>query len=244
MKTALITGGSGGIGSALCVAFAQAGYAVVINYSKSQEKAEKLANILSDSYSVPVLAVKGDVSDYESVEEMFSIIEENFGGVDVLVNNAGISAQQLITDVTTEQWKSMIGTNLDGVFYCSKKALPYMISKKQGVIVNISSMWGQVGASCEVAYSTAKAGVIGFTKALAKEVAPSGIRVNCVAPGVVMTDMLSCFDENTLDELKEETPLGKLGTPKDIADAVAFLASDKAQFITGQVMGVNGGFVI
>ena len=138
----------------------------------------------------------------------------------------------------------MMGTNLDSLFYCCKEALPYMISQKKGVIINISSMWGQVGASCEVHYSTAKAGVIGFTKALAKEVALSGIRVNCVSPGVVMTDMMSCFDEETLQDLREETPLQKLGTPKNIADAVAFLASSKAEYITGQNLAVNGGFII
>ncbi len=244
MRTALITGGSRGIGAALSVAFAQAGYAVAVNYKNSRDKAEQLAKIITESYSVPAITVQCNVADYSSVKEMFNIVSNKLGSVEVLVNNAGISSQQLITDVTSEQWKSIMGTNLDGVFYCSKQALPAMISKKQGVIINISSMWGQVGASCEVAYSASKAGVIGFTKALAKEVAPCGIRVNCIAPGVVMTDMMSNFDSDTINELKEETPLQELGTPKDIADAAVFLASGKAKFITGQVLGVNGGFVI
>ncbi len=244
MKTALITGASGGIGSALAVAFAQQGYAVVLNYNNSEEKARRLADVITESYRVPALAVKCDVSDYTQVCNMFSVIEENFGGADVLLNNAGISEQSLFTDITAEQWRRMMGINLDSVFYCCKSALPYMISKKSGVIINISSMWGQTGASCEVHYSTAKAGIIGLTKALAKEVGPSGVRVNAIAPGVVMTDMMSSFSEEDVCQLKDETPLQKLGTPKNIADAAVFLASQKAEFITGQLLGVNGGFVI
>ncbi len=169
---------------------------------------------------------------------------EEVGSVDVLVNNAGISSQKLFTDITDDEWKRTIGVNLDGVFYCCRNALPYMIRQKSGAIINIGSMWGEVGASCEVHYSASKAGVIGLTKALAKEVAPSGVRVNCIAPGVVMTDMMSDFDDTTIEELKDETPLGRLGTPEDIAAAVLFLASDDASFITGQTLGVNGGFII
>lgn len=244
MKTALVTGASRGIGSAVAVALAQMGYAVVINYMKSKDRAEKLAEVITNSYKVPALAVQCDVSDSEQVAKMFSTIKKELGGVDVLVNNAGVSSQKMLTDISVGEWKRTIGVNLDGAFYCSKEALPYMVSKKQGSIINISSMWGQVGASCEVHYSTAKAGLIGFTKALAKEVALSNIRVNAVAPGVVMTDMMGSFDDETIALLKEETPLQKLGTPKNIADAVAFLASDKAEFITGQILGVNGGFVI
>lgn len=244
MKTVVVTGASRGIGASIAVAFAQQGYAVVINYNNSKEKAENLAKIILDSYKVPALAVKCDVSDYSQVQEMFNTVNDSFGGVDVLVNNAGISSQKLFTDLSPQDWKDTMSTNLDSMFYCCKSALPYMISKKSGVIINISSMWGQVGASCEVHYSTAKAGVIGLTKALAKEVAPSGIRVNCIAPGVIMTDMMSSFDEKTVNELKEETPLQKLGTPKNIADAAVFLASSKAEFITGQILGVNGGFII
>lgn len=244
MKCALITGSSNGIGASIAVTLAQQGYGIIINYNKNKEKGENLADIIQKSYNVPAIAVKCDVSNCEEVKAMFKLAQDNFGGVDVLVNNAGIAQQKLFTDITTEEWRTMMGTNLDSLFYCCKEALPYMISQKSGVIVNISSMWGQVGASCEVHYSTAKAGVIGFTKALAKEVAPSGIRVNCISPGVVMTEMMKGFDEETLQELKEETPLQKLGTPKNIADAVAFLVSSKAEFITGQNLAVNGGFII
>ena len=232
MKSALVTGGARGIGSAICVALAQQGYAVAINYNKSEEKAKALAKVITESYNVAAMAVKADVSDYAQVKAMFEIVNNNFNGIDVLVNNAGVAQQKLFTDIEKEEWDNIMGTNLNGMFYCCKEVLPYMISKKQGVIINISSMWGQVGASCEVHYSTAKAGV------------PSNIRVNCIAPGVVMTDMMSSFSQDDIEMLKEETPLQKLGTPKNIADAVGFLVSEKADFITGQVLGVNGGFVI
>lgn len=189
---------------------------------------------------MPCRAVKADVSNPAEVEAMF----DEIGAVDVLVNNAGISSQKLFTDITDDEWRRTIGVNLDGVFYCCRSALPHMISRKSGVIINISSMWGEVGASCEVHYSASKAGIIGLTKALAKEVGPSGVRVNCITPGVVMTDMMSEFDDETVNELKAETPLNRLGTPEDIAAAVLFLASDDASFITGQTLGVNGGFII
>lgn len=245
LKNVLITGGSGGIGSALCVAFAQAGFGVAVHYNSNREKAERLAEILGESYGVKAFAVGADVADRNSVNKMFDAIDAELGSLDVLVNNSGIAQQKLFTDITAEDWKAMLGVNLDGVFNCSQEALKrYMLKKHRGVILNISSMWGQVGASCEVHYSAAKAGVIGLTKALAKEVGLSGIRVNCICPGVVMTDMMRSFDEQTVEELKEETPLNALGTPKDIADAAVFLCSDKAKFITGQVLGVNGGFVI
>lgn len=245
MKTVLITGASGGIGSAIAVAFAQAGFDVALNYNKNKEKAENLAKILSDSYGVNAAAFFGDVSSSTSVNSMFAEIDKSFDKIDVLVNNAGIAEQKLFTDITDEDWKNMISTNLDSVFYCSKQVLSrYMLNAHNGVILNISSMWGQVGASCEVHYSAAKSGVIGLTKALAKEVGLSGVRVNCICPGVIMTDMMKEFDEETILQLKEETPLNLLGTPKNIADAALFLCSEKAKFITGQVIGVNGGFVI
>ena len=245
MKTAVITGGAGGIGSALSVGFAQSGFNVVIQYNSAKDKAEKLAKIIEDSYQVHALALYADVSDEESIKLMFEEIEKVFNSVDVLVNNAGIAQQQLFTDITSAQWRKMMGVNLDGVFFCSKEVLRrFMLPQHSGVILNMSSMWGQVGASCEVHYSAAKAGVIGLTKALAKEVGLSGIRVNCIAPGVIMTDMMKDFDDETIDELKEESVLNMLGTPKDIADAAVFLCSEKAKFITGQVLGVNGGFVI
>ncbi|MBR2108869.1 MAG: SDR family oxidoreductase [Ruminococcus sp.] len=240
IKTVLITGASRGIGSATAHAFAKAGYSVIINYNRSETQAEELASKLNKTYGVKCRAVKADVSNPDEVKAMF----EEVGSVDVLVNNAGISSQKLFTDITDDEWKRTIGVNLDGVFYCCRNALPYMIRQKSGAIINIGSMWGEVGASCEVHYSASKAGVIGLTKALAKEVAPSGVRVNCIAPGVVMTDMMSDFDDTTIEELKDETPLGRLGNPEDIAAAVLFLASDDASFITGQTLGVNGGFII
>ena len=245
MKTALITGASGGIGSAIAIALAQAGCNVIVHCNRNIEKADRLAKIINESYGVNSLAVTADVSDRDSVNEMFDIIDRTTEKIDILINNAGIAQQKLFTDITQNEWHKMIGVNLDGVFNCTQEVLKrYMIKNHSGAILNISSMWGEVGASCEVHYSAAKAGVIGLTKALAKEVGLSGIRVNCICPGVIMTDMMKDFDEATLKALKEETPLNTLGTPKDIADAAVFLCSDKAKFITGQILGVNGGFVI
>ena len=245
MKTVLITGASGGIGSAIAVAFAQNGYDVALNYNKNEAKAKKLAGILRETYGVNAAAVGADVSDRTAVNSMFDEIDRLFGNLDVLINNAGIAQQKLFTDISSDEWCSMLNTNLGGVFNCTQEALKrYMLKNHSGVILNISSMWGQVGASCEVHYSTAKAGVIGLTKALAKEVGLSGIRVNCICPGVIMTDMMKEFDENAVAELKEETPLNLLGAPEDIADSAVFLCIEKAKFITGQILGVNGGFVI
>ena len=191
MKTVLITGASGGIGSAIAVAFAQNGYDVALNYNKNEAKAKKLAGILRETYGVNAAAVGADVSDRTAVNSMFDEIDRLFGNLDVLINNAGIAQQKLFTDISSDEWCSMLNTNLGGVFNCTQEALKrYMLKNHSGVILNISSMWGQVGASCEVHYSTAKAGVIGLTKALAKEVGLSGIRVNCICPGVIMTDMM------------------------------------------------------
>lgn len=241
-KTALVTGGARGIGAAICRELANMGYNLAINYNSSCELAQSLKTELSQITDVSVY--QADVSDSAQVAEMFKSIEQDLGGVDVLVNNAGIAEQALFTDITDDMWQRMIGTNLTGTFNCCRSALPYMINQKNGVIVNITSMWGQVGASMEVHYSAAKAGVIGLTKALAKEVGLSGVRVNAVSPGVVLTDMMAQFSEEDKAVLKEETPLNRLGTPEDIAHTVAFLCSDKAEFITGQVIPVNGGFVI
>lgn len=245
MKTAVITGASGGIGSAVAIAFAEAGYNVVLQYNNGREKALALAQKIQKEFEVIALPVQADVSSSQAVGKMFDTVEQQLGSVDVLVNNAGIAQQKLFTDITNDDWHRMIGTNLDGVFYCSREVLKrFMLKTHSGVILNISSMWGQVGASCEVHYSAAKAGVIGLTKALAKEVGLSNIRVNCIAPGVVMTDMMKSFDAQTIADLKAETPLNALGTPEDIAQTALFLCSEKAKFITGQVLGVNGGFVI
>ena len=245
MKNVLITGGTGGIGTAMCVAFAQTGRNVAVHYNKSRKKADNLVGVLRDSYGVNAIAVQANVADRQSVNAMFDEIDSELGGVDILVNNAGIAQQKLFTELTQDDWKAMLGTDLDGVFNCTQEALKrFMLPNHKGVILNISSMWGQVGASCEAHYSAAKAGVIGLTKALAKELGLSNIRVNCIAPGVVMTNMMKDFDDRTIRDLKEETPLNVLGTPKDIADAAVFLCSDRAKFITGQVLGVNGGYII
>ncbi|MBQ9998100.1 MAG: 3-oxoacyl-ACP reductase FabG [Clostridia bacterium] len=233
MKKVLITGGTRGIGETTAKLLAKNGYKVYINYLKSDEKAQKLAQ------EIGVVPVKADVSSPKETKEMFDLV----GGVDVLINNAGIAQQKLFTDITSDEWERMLGVNLTGVFNCTKGALPYMINKKSGCIINISSMWGICGASCEVHYSAAKAGVIGFTKALAKEVGPSGIRVNCIAPGMIDTEMNNGFDDETVEMIKEETPLGIIGKPEDIANCVLYLI-EQGQFITGQVISPNGGMVI
>lgn len=243
-KTALITGASRGIGTACAIALAKNGYNIVLNYNKSEEKAQNLAKIIADNYCVDVLCAKADVADKEQVDAMVAQVMNKFTSIDVLVNNAGVSLQKLFTDTTEDDWNSVISTNLSSVYNVTHAVLPCMIRNHSGSIVNISSMWGEVGASMEVAYSASKAGVIGLTKALAKEVAPCNVRVNCVAPGVIMTDMMSGFDDEALDMIKEEIPLGNFGTAKNVADAVSFLVSDKAQYITGQVLSVNGGMVV
>jgi len=234
MKKALVTGGAGGIGEAICRRLAADGYFVFVNYAHSVEKAKKIAeNIGGD-------AICFDVSDVNAVKEAFSII----GKLDLLVNNAGVSDVDLFTSISQDSADKILNINLKGAMNCARAALPYMINEKSGNIINISSMWGQCGASCEVDYSASKAGMIGFTKALAKEVAPSGIRVNCVSPGFIMTEMNSRFSDEDLELIKEDIPLGIFGEPRHIADAVAFLASGSAEYITGQVLAVNGGMVI
>lgn len=238
-KTALITGASRGIGRACAFALDEAGYRVVIHYNQSEAAAMDLSKRLTNA-----MVVKADVSKSAEVKAMLEKIHSTFGTIDVLINNAGIAQQKLFTDITEEEWDRMFDINIKSMFHLCKGVLPKMIAQQYGKIVNISSMWGETGASCEVHYSASKAAVIGFTKALAKEVGPSNINVNCVAPGVIMTDMNEALDDETLRELKEETPLNCLGTPENIADVVAFLVSDKAAFMTGQIIGVNGGIVI
>lgn len=242
-KTVLITGASRGIGRAAAELFAERGYRVLLNYRRSKAAAEELERELA-ARGADVMAYGADVADRAQVEAMADACERRFGGVDVLVCNAGIARQGLFTDLTPEEWREMMGIHVDGAFHCCQAVLPGMIRKKEGSILLVSSIWGMTGASCEVAYSTAKAALIGMTKALAKEVGPSGIRVNCVAPGVVDTAMNAALDGETLASLREETPLGRLGTPLEIAQAIVFLASPEASFITGQVLSPNGGFVI
>ena len=241
-KTAVITGASRGIGKATAIEFARNGYNVLANYNNSEKEASELEKMLTEEgYSIKVF--KADVSKSSEADAMIEYCLKEFGGLDVLVNNAGISQDKLFTDITDEDWERMMSVNVTSVFNCSRKALQHMIWEKSGSIINITSMWGEIGGSCEVHYSASKAAIIGMTKALAKEVGPSNIRVNAVSPGVIMTDMCAYYGEETLNELKEETPLMKLGKPEDIAETVYFLA-EKGNFITGQVVGVNGGMVI
>ncbi|MCR4925565.1 MAG: 3-oxoacyl-ACP reductase FabG [Clostridiales bacterium] len=242
-NTALITGATRGIGRAIAIALAKNGYNIAFSYINSDDKANELKKEI-EGLGVKALAVKSDVSDFRQVEDMFCKVRKTMGRICVLVNNAGIAQQKMINDVSVEEWNKIISTDLSGTFYCCKAVIDDMLHFKKGRIINISSMWGLVGASCEVPYSAAKAGVIGLTKALAKELGPSGITVNAVAPGVIDTDMNANLSKDDMEQLKEDTPLMKIGKPEDIADTVAFLASDKAEFITGQVISVNGGFVI
>jgi 3-oxoacyl-[acyl-carrier protein] reductase len=242
-KTVLITGASHGIGRAVAVLFAGADYNIAINYNRSEKEATELADMLCKE-GHRAMVFKADVSDMNEVSGMVKRCETQFGSVDVLVNNAGIAQQKLFTDITTDDWNRMFAVDVTGVFNCCKCVLPSMIRLHSGKIINVSSMWGVCGASCEVHYSAAKAAVIGLTKALAKEVGPSNIQVNCVAPGVIDTSMNIKLNADDREALCEETPLGRFGTPEEIAHSILFLASDKADFITGQVLSVNGGFVI
>lgn len=243
MRTVLITGASRGIGAATARAFAQNGDRVMIHYHKNQALAQALCAALQRA-GAQAACVQADVAERAQVQAMLTQTERQFGPVEVLVNNAGIAQQALFTDISEAEWDRMFDVNVKGMFHCIQGVLGPMISQKRGKIVNVSSMWGQIGASCEVSYSAAKAAVIGLTKALAKEVGPSGIQVNCVAPGVIDTDMNAALDASTRALLAEDTPLGVLGTAEDVARAIVFLASPQADFITGQVLGVNGGFVI
>lgn len=232
MKHVLITGGSRGIGAAAVRAFCAAGYQVTFFYEKDQNSAEAISRETGAS------AVCCDVSDSNAVNTSI----DSLAPVDILINNAGIAHYGLISQISEAEWNRLFSVNVGGIYRCVKAVLPQMLQKQAGCILNLASMWGQVGASCEVAYSASKGAVIAMTKALAKELGPSGIRVNCVCPGVILTDMTRCVGEDTLAELAEETPLGRNGTPEDVASALLYLA--QADFITGQLLPVNGGFVI
>ncbi len=236
-KTVLITGGTGGIGESAVRLFAENGYNTAFTYNTNAAKAKELIG-------PGVFAVRCDVSDADSVNAAFRAVVERFGRVDVLINNAGISRQKLFTDITDDDWDEILGVNLKGCFLMCRAAAPQMIARKDGVIINVSSMWGVSGASCEVHYSAAKSGVIGLSRALAKELGPSGIRVNAVAPGLIDTPMNAHLSPRDIDALVEEIPLGRMGTPTDVARALLFLAGDGGRYITGQVIGVDGGFLI
>ena len=239
-KCAIITGASRGIGRATAKKLACDGFNLALIYNTNEEKAVELLKELECTAKI----YKCDISDPKSVNNTYSEIIKDFDSVDVLVNNAGIAQQKLFTDISDEDWQTIISTNLSGAFYFSRAVLPKMINKKRGKIINIASIWGETGGSCEVHYSAAKAGIIGMTKALAKEVGLSGITVNAVSPGVIKTDMLSSFSESDLEQLSDSVSLNRLGTPQDVANAVSFLASESADYITGQVISVNGGIVI
>ena len=232
MNHVLITGGSRGIGAAAVRAFCAAGYQVTFFYEKDQNSAEAISRETGAS------AVCCDVSDSNAVNTSIG----RLAPVDILINNAGIAHYGLISQISEAEWNRLFSVNVGGIYRCVKAVLPQMLQKQAGCILNLASMWGQVGASCEVAYSASKGAVIAMTKALAKELGPSGIRVNCVCPGVILTDMTRCVGEDTLAELAEETPLGRNGTPEDVASALLYLA--QADFVTGQILPVNGGFVI
>lgn len=243
MSIAVVTGASGGIGAEIAKRLAQDGFSVALIYNRNAEKAQKTADEITLSGG-SAKTYKCDVRDSSEITSTIEAIERNLGEISVLVNNAGISEQKLLTDITDSDWKNMISTNLSGAFYLCRAVLPYFIHRKSGRIINISSMWGETGGSCEVHYSAAKAGLIGLTKALAKEVAPSGITVNAVSPGVINTEMVTKLGKDTVDMLREEIPVMRLGTPEDVATAVSFLCDDRASYITGQVLSVNGGIVI
>lgn len=242
-KTVIVTGGSRGIGKAIVTKFATNGHNVVINYNRSNEEANDLYKELINK-GCNVRLFKADITNRAEVDLMTSFCVNEFGSIDVLVNNAGMAESKLFTDILDMHWEKMMDVNVKGTFNCSQSALRFMMPEKSGNIINISSIWGMVGASMEVHYSTSKAAIIGFTKALAKELGPSGIRVNCIAPGIVDTDMMSDFTAEEKDDLKMATPLQCLGQPDDIAEVAYFMASGSTGFLTGQVISPNGGFVI
>ena len=242
-KTVIITGASKGIGAATAILFAEKGYNVVINYNESYESASLLCrSLVSNGYSV--ITQKANVANRLETDILVKETLYKFGSIDVMICNAGVAHQGLITETDEIDFDRVIDIDLKGVFNCCKSVAPVMINQKSGRIINISSMWGQVGASCEVAYSAAKAGVIGLTKALAKELAPSGITVNAIAPGLIETSMNSNLTVDEISDFVNTVPLGRMGSPDEIASTAFFLASDSADYITGQVLGVNGGYVI
>ncbi len=240
-KTVLVTGASGGIGSAIAEKFSLLGYNVVINYNKSEKAALELCERLKIAGNSGVIAIKADVTDCTQVDAMFSQAEKQFGGVDILINNAGISLIKMINDVTEEEWDNIFAINTKSAYLCSKRAISHMVRNHWGRIINISSMWGICGASCEVPYSASKAALIGFTKALAKELAPSGITVNCIAPGLIETKMNAHLSSDELSAFVNDIPVMRQGKCFEIAHAAAFFAHEDSGYITGQTLAVDGG---
>ena len=238
MKNVLITGGSRGIGKAMVQAFAERGYNVAFTYKSSADAAKKLSS------ETGALAIMADSAVEEDIISATSSVAKTFGGIDILINNAGISSFSLLQDLSLAEWNNCLATNLTSAFLYSREVIPYMLRSHKGRIINISSMWGLVGASCEVHYSAAKAGLIGFTKALAKELGPSGITVNAIAPGVIETDMNAHLSPDDLRELSDDTPMGRIGKADEIAKAALYLAGEDSSFITGDVLNISGGLVI
>lgn len=238
----LITGASHGIGKAAAERFAKEGCTLILNCRQSVEELSALEFYLKKNYSVDCISLIGDVSSPDFVKEMFKKTTERFGGVDILINNAGIAWFGLLTDMTDNDWDKILATNLSSVFYCSRAAIPYMVSKKCGKILNISSMWGTVGASCEVAYSATKSGIHGLTRALAKELAPSNIQVNAIACGVIDTEMNGRLNEEERQDLMDEIPSGRFADPEEVAE-LALKLTDTPAYMTGQIIGIDGGFI-
>lgn len=238
MKNVFITGGSRGIGRECVYEFSKKGYRVFLNYNKSEDKAKRICE------KTGAILIKADVSDYNEVNKAADFIHKSYGKIDIIINNAGISQIKPFTDITEEDWDMMFNVNIKGMFNVTKAFIHDMISNKRGKIINISSMWGITGGSCEVHYSASKAAVIGFTKSLAKEMGPSNINVNCIAPGVIETEMNAHLTYEDMEELKEETPLLKIGKVFDVSKTALFLAGSESDFITGQVINVDGGMVI
>ncbi len=242
-KTVIVTGASKGIGATTAIHFAERGYNVVINYNNSYQSARLLTTSLK-SRGFSVIQIKADVSNRMETDLLIKETIDKFGSIDILVNNAGISQIGLIDEIDDYDAQRIFDVNLKGVYNCCRSVTPYMVNQKYGRIINITSMWGQVGASCEVAYSASKAGVIGLTKALAKELAPSNITVNAISPGLIETSMNANVSIDDLNSFVEDIPLGRIGNTSDVANAVLFLANDSSDYITGQIIGVNGGYVV
>lgn len=240
-KVVLVTGGSRGIGASLVKFLATKGYQVILNYNKSEEEAKKI-QIELQKQNIKIDIIKANVANKLEVSKLVKYIIERYNKIDVLINNAGISQEKLFLDLTDDDWEHIMNINLNSVYFCSKEVLPYMLKRKEGCIINISSIWGETGASCEVAYSTTKAAVNGFTKALAKEMGPSNIRINSIAPGIIDTDMNKNLSQEDITKIKEEIPLNKIGVPEDIAKCAKWLIEDT--YTTGQIININGGWYI